>query len=298
MAKIVLLLMGGLGNQMFQYAAGRALSLRCGADLVLDTWSGFVSDYKYHRKYELDAFPIKARSAIALERLPFWFNQLERKFRPGTVDLFQPRTYGCHINEIKKEYLPQVANYQPLESCWLTGYWQSPEYFRDYSSIIFNELSPPLPKEEKFLQLGAEMRQKTSVAVGIRLYKEVKKPDFAARDGSLKTITDLNNALGRLISQIPNPHFYIFCTHRSPLLSELHLPSAATTFLTQDDGFEGAKESLWLLSQCRHHLVTVSSFYWWGAWLSHKVYSQNSQIILAANNFKNVNAIPCEWQQF
>jgi hypothetical protein len=300
MRKIVVLLMGGLGNQMFQYAIGRALSLRYEADLILDTWSGFMFDYQYHRKYELDAFPIEARPATALERLPFWFNQLERRLRPGAVDVLKTKFYGCQINEVKKQYLHQVFNYQPLTSCWLTGYWQSPEYFQDYSSTILSELNPPLPKEDKFLQLGVEMRQKASVAIGIRLFEEEKDPDAATRDGRLKTITDLNNAIASLKSQVLDPHFYIFCTYRSPLLSKLHLPDATTTFVTQDDGFEGAKESLWLLSQCRHHLITVSTFYWWGAWLSRKIYSKNSQVILAASswNVNNINAIPCEWQQF
>ena len=56
-------LMGGLGNQMFQYAAGRALAAAHSAELVLDTKTGFVRDRLFRRSYALDPFPIRAREA-------------------------------------------------------------------------------------------------------------------------------------------------------------------------------------------------------------------------------------------
>jgi hypothetical protein len=53
---VVTKLMGGLGNQMFQYAAARALALRDGAEVRIDTRS-----YRPlgSRRYELDVYPIR-----------------------------------------------------------------------------------------------------------------------------------------------------------------------------------------------------------------------------------------------
>ena len=297
MVRIVVQLTGGVGNQLFQYATARALTLRCGGELVLDTWSGFVRDYQYRRQYELDAFPLQSRPANALERVPFWLYRLENRISPQPRTLFQRKIYGNFIVESQREYLSEIGKYQPASSCWMTGYWQSPKYFQDYNSIILKELTPPLPKNDKFIKLGAEMQQRPSVSLGIRLYEESNNPTGHARDGKLKTPSDINGAIDSLIAQIPDPHFYVFCTHRSPLFSELHLP-ANTTFVTHDDGFEGALERLWLLSQCRHHLMTNSSFYWWGAWLSQMVYNQKEQIVLAANNFINQDSLLPQWQQF
>ncbi|OBU76944.1 hypothetical protein A9P98_12010 [Cylindrospermopsis raciborskii CS-505] len=58
MKKTVVLLKGGLGNQMFQYAFARSISLKNSSKLVIDNWSGFTFDYKYHRQYELGTFSI------------------------------------------------------------------------------------------------------------------------------------------------------------------------------------------------------------------------------------------------
>ena len=61
---IVVKLKGGLGNQMFQYAAGRALAVRAGTDLLLDTK---IYGQTYNREYGLDKFRIHAREATDKE---------------------------------------------------------------------------------------------------------------------------------------------------------------------------------------------------------------------------------------
>jgi hypothetical protein len=104
----------------------------------------------------------------------------------------------------------------------------------------------------------------------------------------MKTMADVNAAISRLLALQPNAQFFVFCSHHSPILSELNLPDS-TTFVTPDEGYEGTIECLWLLAQCKHHIFTNSSYYWWGAWLSQGVYSANfqSQYIFAADNFIN-----------
>ena len=72
--------MGGLGNQMFQYAAARALAARSGADLVLDPWTGFVRDRVFKRQYALDRLPVHGRLGTRAEGLPFWAERLSAKY--------------------------------------------------------------------------------------------------------------------------------------------------------------------------------------------------------------------------
>ena len=72
MAKVIARIKGGLGNQLFCYAAARRLALVNGADLMLDDVTGFARDYQYRRRYALDHFNIMARKATPAERLePF-----------------------------------------------------------------------------------------------------------------------------------------------------------------------------------------------------------------------------------
>jgi hypothetical protein len=158
---------------------------------------------------------------------------------------------------------------------------------------------PPAPVRQRFLDMGRLMRESESVALGVRLYEESANPAAHARDGRVKTAGDINGAIARLRSQRPEARIFVFCTQRSPMLERLDLPES-TVFVTHDDGYEGTLEGLWLLSQCRHHVFTNSSYYWWGAWLSQGVYTAASedQRILAADNFMNRDT-PCHgWGSF
>ncbi len=299
MKTVYIYLNGGLGNQMFQYATARALAMRTGAELVVDTWSGFVRDYQYHRSYELNYLPIQARVATALERVPIWLFRAENKLRGQAPNLVQQRLYGSFLVETELRFIEEIIHYRHAASTWLVGYWQSPLYFQDYAEILCAELMPPQPTQQRFLDIGQLLRETESVALGIRLYEESANPSAHAKDGLIKTVTEVNAAIARLLALQPNAKLFLFCTHRLPILAELNLPDS-TVFLTHDDGYEGAIERLWLLAQCKHHIFTNSSYYWWGAWLSKNVYSANykSQHIFAADNFINQDGLCAEWEIF
>ncbi|XGB39065.1 MAG: alpha-1,2-fucosyltransferase [Cyanobacteria bacterium LVE1205-1] len=299
MPKLYAYLCGGMGNQMFQYAMARSLGLKSNCELVLDTWSGFVRDVEYHRHYELHALPIQARIANSWELPPIWLYRIDQRIR-GQIkgnNLKENYCYGQFLIETEFKYLGQVKKTFIGSSTWLVGYWQSPLYFQEYTNILLKELMPKLPSENKFLSLGEKLRQVESVAVGVRLYEESKNPSIHARYGRLKTTEDINLAISQLSSQCPNAEFFVFCTHRSPLLERLDLPQN-TVFVTHDEGYKGTLETLWLLSQCRHHLFTNSSYYWWGAWLSQQLYSGSGQVIFAADNFINSDGLCDGWVRF
>lgn len=299
MKTVYIYLNGGLGNQMFQYATARALALRTGAVLVVDAWSGFVRDYQYHRSYELNYFPIQARVATALERVPIWLFRAENKLRHQAHNLIQKRLYGNFLVENEFRFIEDIIHYRHAASTWLVGYWQSPLYFQDYAEILCAELMPPQPTQKRFLEIGQLLRETESVALGIRLYEESLDPTAHAKDGLMKTVAQVNAAIARLLTLQPRAKLFLFCTHRSPILAELNLPDS-TVFLTHDDGYEGTTERLWLLTQCKHHIFTNSSYYWWGAWLSHCLYSSTDQYqhIFAADNFINQDGFGAEWEKF
>lgn len=298
-AKLIVQLCGGLGNQMFQYAAARSLAERCGAELVLDAWSGFIRDYEYRRSYELGSFPVSARVATPLERIPFWMDRVGRKLRftNGISAPVSSHWYGVLLRETRLAFLPNVFEYQIEGSCWMTGYWQTAQYFDHNQDIIRCELMPTQPREPQFLEMGQIMRHTNSVAIGVRLYEESANPATHASNGRLKSTMDINGAIRRLAERYSDLHFFIFCTFRSPLLDQVQLPGNVT-HVTHDDGFEGTASRLWLLTQCRHHIMTNSSFYWWGAYLSKSNYLSEMSEIFAADNFRNKDCIPTQWKLF
>jgi len=309
--KIFAALNGGLGNQMFQYAAARSLSQRLGAELVLDTWSGFVRDRVYRRTYELGALPIQGRSARPTERLPIWLYRWKHRGRRiptrsheahwfGDFLVELPNTGGVTVEneELAFHYQPQHHRFTNHRSVWLVGYWQSPRYFEDITTALQVELMPPPPAQNHFRQLGEEMLRSESVALGVRLYEESANPGFHAFGGKLKGVPEIRGAIARLRSARPAARFYVFCTHWSPQLAQLALPDD-TVFVTHDDGYTGTLECLWLLTQCQHHIFTNSSYYWWGAWLSAGVRrGGREQQIIAADNFINRDGLCPAWERF
>jgi hypothetical protein len=300
MKKVFAYLNGGLGNQMFQYATARAVALRTGAELILDSWSGFVRDYQYQRTYELNYLPIQARVTTALERTPIWLFRAENKLRAPSRDVFQQRFYGSFFVETELRFFDEIVGFRGGPQAWLVGYWQSPLYFQDCTETLRRELMPSHPVEKQFLELGQTLRETESVALGIRLYEESVDPTAHARDGQMKTVAEVNVAIARLSALRPNAKFFVFCTHRSPILAELFLP-ASTVFVTHDDGYEGTFQRLWLLAQCKHHIFTNSSYYWWGAWLSANIYKDidmQPQLVFGADNFINRDGLCAGWEAF
>lgn len=290
-------LSGGLGNQMFQYAAGRSLAKRNRADLVLDTWSGFVRDRQYRRHYELGPLSIAAREATPFERLPFWFERLQHRLSASPSSPIINAWYGHSIAETKREFLPEVSEHSMTRSCWMTGYWQTARYFQDDDALIRKELSPARPNDARFVALGRQMQDTNSVAIGIRLYEESAYPSKHAAQGRIKTCADINVAVDALASGEPDLHYFVFCTHRARELTGLRL-SDQVTYVTHDDGFIGSLERLWLLTQCRHHIMTNSTYYWWGAWLGAGTHPAGPPQVYAADNFINADSVAPDWQQF
>lgn len=300
--KVVLQLFGGLGNQMFQYAAARALASRNNAELALDTWSGFVRDKQYRRNYELGSLQISARRAEPVERIPFWLDRvsntalrhlprLDRTPRPPRL------VSGRNLREPAPHFFPSVLDTPLTRDTWMTGYWQSPRYFDGIKEQIVEEFRPPTPTLPKVLELGIRMKRRPSVAVCIRLYEESLSPGGQSSDGSLKTVQDVNIAIMKMVELVPNADWYVFCTHRAEFLRNL-TGAANCTLITADGGFGGTLDSLWMMAQCQHHILTNSTYYWWGAWLAENIGNSCEHHIFAADNFINRDSLPAHWQTF
>jgi hypothetical protein len=297
LASLYVQLSGGLGNQMFQYATSRACAVNNGFDLRLDDYSGFVYDKQYKRTYALGVLPISGKTINQIECVPLWFFRAQNKLCGLKPGLKQSRWYGTFFTEQTWIYHNALLGLDPEKNCWLVGYWQSHKYFQNYEDLIQIELMPSKPKDRNFERLAAIMRGSESVAIGVRLYEESKNPSDHALLGRVKSIGEINQAILKVQDQRPNARFFIFCTHRSAVLSKLKIPSNSV-FVTPEDGFVDAVDTLWLLTRCKHHIFTNSSYYWWGAWLSHAVHKKKEQLIYAADNFINVDGLCDHWQRF
>ena len=128
---IITHLIGGLGNQLFQYAAGRRLSVLHNTELKMD-----ITDFDENnsRFYDLKHFNIKENIASRKETLAFKENSLVSQFKTHFI---KPKKQYRYFNERHYHFDPEILNLP--DNTYLNGYWQSEKYFEDISDIIREE---------------------------------------------------------------------------------------------------------------------------------------------------------------
>lgn len=258
---IVVRLCGGLGNQLFQYAAGRRLAMVRRTELVLDLgWYVRTPSSDTQRTYELDHYPIKARVATTGEAL--WCRLHEGRL--SRLAYYFPRRWD-HWRERIFDFDPMVLDLQ--DNTYLDGYWQSYRYFEEYAQLIQDELTPIAPLDLKDEEVAGLITRGNAVSVHVRRGDYVTHQTAAAYHG-LCSLDYYKSALAHISDHVSNPHFFVFSDDPAWTRENLPLPGQAT--FVDHNGSATAFQDLRLMSLCQHQIIANSSFSWWGAWLNKR----------------------------
>lgn len=260
-SKFIPRLFGGLGNQLFIYAASRRLALVNHAELVLDDVSGFVRDHDYQRHYQLDHFNIPCRKATAVERLEP-FSRVRRYFkRKWNQRLpFEQRAY---LVQEGIDYDPRLLQFKPKGTVYLEGYWQSENYFKDVAATIRQDLQIKPPTDAANLAMARQINSRTAVAVHVRFFDEPHSAAINNASGDYYT-----RAVAEMEQRLSHAHYFIFSDQPEAARARISLPDSRVTLVAHNQGDENAYADLWLMTQCQHFIIANSTFSWWGAWLS------------------------------
>ncbi|MCC7160285.1 alpha-1,2-fucosyltransferase [Candidatus Nomurabacteria bacterium] len=249
-------LKGGMGNQMFQYALGRAMSLRYGVDLRLDT-SFFYLDYKTitKRSYSLDVFNIKAKT--------FTIN----KFITYIISFFRKIIKNKGV-EKSFQFDKEVFSFGP--NVYLDGYWQSPKYFVGYEDVIRKDFTLKNPLKQNIKNLMDEIKSKNSICVHVRRGDYVGNKNHEVVDGEYyKKAIDY-------ISKIKNiEKIYVFSDDIKWCKGNIFF-EFETMFVGEAYSGDKSEGHLFLMSACKDFIIPNSSFSWWAAWLS----TSNDKIVV------------------
>lgn len=294
--KIYVYLCGGLGNQLFQYAAGKNLAIINNAELILDTNSGFITDFRDFWRFSLNKDKLENVS-FKKNILVFWFYRIFKKIFK-VKKIFTHLFFGDIINEMLINYFNEnIKNFKISKNLYLFGYFQSEKYFNDNKISILRELSPPTPTNKIFLDMKNIINNSNSVSFGLRLH-ETMPQNISYKVGGITPVDFYLKSLNSMLKKVPNPTFFIFSTKTSnveKLLISLNLIKKYKSYIiTEDKGFKGAYDNLWLMSQCVNHIISNSTLYWWAAYLSTLKYK--NQNIICADNFANRDTCLESWK--
>ncbi len=258
---IIVNIIGGLGNQMFQYAFAYAVARKKQTSFRFD-----ISSFEWYglRKYELNCYYITGELAE-----PSDINRLKYK---------QESLFGRIYRRLAKQQTPYASSFykesnllfdeavfdQPGDA-YFDGYWQSEKYFQAYRTDLTKHfvLKNPLHSQSQAYQQQITSCQSVSL--------HIRRGDYVinAKANSIHGTCDLayyQNAVAHIKGRVSNPHFFIFSDDLAWAKDNLGFIDQLTFIELPADIPD--YEEMYLMSLCQHNIIANSSFSWWGAWLN------------------------------
>ncbi|MBS1944370.1 MAG: alpha-1,2-fucosyltransferase [Bacteroidetes bacterium] len=295
MDAVITRLMGGLGNQMFQYATGYTVAEHLGVPLLLDrtfldsrpqgmNWTA--------RAFELDVFQLPLAFATA-HQVARMRRELDHRWcryvRCQLPWLFSPTCF------VQKGTGFDPAIFLHKAPIYLEGYWQNEKYFAASARALRQSLFVPkdaLP--ERNAALLDRIRSTQSASMHVRRGDYVTNAEAGGYHG-VCAVEYYTSSAALLAEQYGADHFFVFSDDPQWVRDHIHLPWPVT-YVDLNSG-HSAHWDLYLMKHCRHNIIANSSFSWWGAWLNP---SPGKAVIAPAQWFQGVAApitdiIPSTW---
>lgn len=255
---VVVKLMGGLGNQLFQYALGRCLATKWKTQLVLDV--DFLLDRTARenfifRDFDLDLFHLKPYHLFD--------NSIKIKFYRKSIfkkPIIEIKEEAFHFKDLFPKYVKR--------NVYLDGYWQSYKYFEEIEGDFRNELQFSIPLTEEQLLLGEKIKQTTSICVNFRRTDFVTLPTAIQTHG-VPSLDYYYKAL-ELVKDKVGSDIEIFVFSDDIEWCKAHFKVDEKVFFVSHALFKGERFSayLQLMTFCKHFIIPNSTYGWWAAWLS------------------------------
>jgi hypothetical protein len=252
---ICIKILGGLGNQMFQYAFGRSVADKFGTNLVLDL-SWFIENKSSTvRNFELNEFKIDYEVYSTQKESNVLFlglkalNFLYQKIRKQNI---QQKHFFIENGLFYNDKISKIS-----PPCYLVGYWQSEKYFSSNRETILNHFklrNESITDESPYIE---DIKNNNSVSVHIR------RTDFSQSVHGILSIEYYQKAIKKLLQKTDQPLFFIFSDDIEWAKGQF-LPLKNVVFVEKSESYK----DLFLMSQCKNNIIANSSFSWWGAWLN------------------------------
>ena len=287
---------GGIGNQLFMYAAARRLALINNKELLLDSVTGFINDKKYNRKYQLDHFKVPCRKISSKENAEL--SSRSRRLLKKIVSLFLPFELKRYIKQENISLDSRLISLRFKHYLYLEGYFQSESYFKDFEFQIKKDLEIYPPKDDANNAMAIKIKKNfPSIALHFRFFDKTPTNKIE-KISSINISKDYyHQAIQKIDKIFPNAHYFIFSDNLEKAKAKVPLSDKRMTLVSHNNNDSNAYADLWLMTQCQHFIIANSTFSWWGAWLA----KNKDKIVIAPNTSKKYkhwadpNLLPKEW---
>lgn len=295
---IIVRLVGGLGNQMFQYAMGRSLALRKKTELKLDkSWLERTFKVGTPRDYRLHYFSI-AENFATPEEIKSINNQ-----RGGFVTRILAKIAGLEspyykqsvLNE-KQDFVFDSNVYKSNKDTYIQGYWNNEKYFKDIENIVRHEFKIKILPNKKNQRYLEKIRNCSSISIHVRRGDYVKDKRTNKHHGTCP-LGYYKKAVNIIGEKVSNPEFFAFSD--DPAWVKENLKIKYPIYYVDNNDEEHSYEDLRLMQNCKHNIIANSSFSWWGAWLNQNP----NKIVIAPKKWLNAtdidtsDVVPKEWRR-
>ena len=298
--KLIVRIAEGLGNQLFMYANGYALSKDLNYVLYIDDKSGFIKT-KNFRNYYLDRFNLSSQIISDDEKFHTNFLNIKRKIFKK-VDFFKTKKSFLieKKNKNKRTHFYDIKKDNYSDKLYVEGHFESELFFLKYRNHLLDEFSFKDEKNFKENRYYNMIKSSSENIVSI----SIRTNRFSEREGNKFNITSINNsnqfirdtieyvfrAIKKIKLKIPNAKFLVWSNNFSGLRE--YFPENEFTFV--DNKLDKIYNDFYLFSLCKNFIVGPTTFHWWGAWLNNNV----NKICIRPSNLNpsnNENFWPKNW---
>lgn len=279
---VIVQLLGGLGNQMFQYALGRQLAVMNETELKLDT--SILLDWRpgkhaVNRGFDLGIFALKPVFAAKKEIAPYHSALMTTPQK--VVFKLKKKLFGNSIiQERKFHFDSDILNLRG--DLYLSGTWQSYKYFEQIEKIVRTDFEFSVSMSPLASELSEKIKQVNSVCLNVR------RTDYVSVASTAQTMGVISLEYYKMALQLMKESIGDFCVFI--FSDDIEWCKKNMDFIEQPICFVEHRYAGWkfsdylqLMKCCRHYIIPNSTFAWWGAWLN----SNAEKMVIAPKQWMN-----------
>jgi len=289
---IIIRLIGGLGNQLFQYAFARSLAISNNYDFKID-----ISEFEHYKlhNYSLNHFNIIENIATESDIEKYNFKIYKWVNRIHLLDNIIPLNKRSIVYERKPfEYDEKLLNVS--NDTYIIGYFQNEKYFKNIRNVLINDFKIKNDIYGENGMIADKIKRSNSVSIHIRRGDYINNENTNNIHGTCN-LNYYKKSMDMINKKISNPTYFVFSDDIK--WAKSNIVTAKDLFFIDNNNASTNYEDLRLMSLCKINIIANSTFSWWSAWLNN---NPNKLVIAPKRWFKDpqknkmsLNIVPKSW---